>query len=138
VKSQPDLQPFFRAAEALLAEHGPGAESFARVGALLRPLAADSNLVDSSGLAALHGSSAGFSILGHGDAGSTLMLARFRADAPTPVHHQTGRWRRPAAHHALGPNHGGLVSAYGPHAAPALLRAKARLGLRPRLILAAC
>jgi len=72
VKSQPDLQQFFRAAEDLLAEHGPGPESFACVGALLRPLAADSNLVDSSGLAALRGSSAGFSILVHGDAGSTL------------------------------------------------------------------
>jgi len=38
VKSQPDLQQFFRAAEDLLAEHGPGAESFARVGALQRRL----------------------------------------------------------------------------------------------------
>jgi len=69
---------------------------------LLRPLAADSNLVDSSGLAALHGSSAGFSILGHGDAGSTLMLARLRADAPTPVHNQPGDGavQRPITHSA--------------------------------------
>jgi predicted metal-dependent enzyme (double-stranded beta helix superfamily) len=80
------LEQFFRAAEDLLAEHGPGAETFARVGGLLRALAADPTLVDPSRLAALHDSSAGFDILGHGDAGSTLMLARFRADAPTPVH----------------------------------------------------
>lgn len=86
MKSQSGLQQFFRAAEDLLAEHGPGPESFARVGALLRPLAADSNLVDPSRLATLHDSSAGFSILGHGDAASTLMLARFRPDSPTPVH----------------------------------------------------
>jgi predicted metal-dependent enzyme (double-stranded beta helix superfamily) len=86
VKSQSGLQQFFRAAEDLLAEHGPGAESFARVGSLLRPLAADPNLADPSRLAALHGSSAGFSILGHGEGGSTLMLARFPADAATPVH----------------------------------------------------
>jgi len=86
VKSQSGLQQFFRAARDLLAEHGPGAESFARVGALLRPLAVDSNLVDPSRLATLHDSSAGFSILGHGDGGSTLMLARFPAAAPTPVH----------------------------------------------------
>jgi len=86
VTFEPVLQRFFRAAEDIVAERGPGVESFARVGALLRPLAADSNLVDPSRLAALHDSRAGFSILGHGEAGSTLMLARFRADAPTPIH----------------------------------------------------
>ena len=72
------LKPFFGAAEDMVAEQGPGAETFTRVGALLRPLAADPNLIDPSRLAALHDSGAGFSILGHGDAGSTLMLARFR------------------------------------------------------------
>jgi predicted metal-dependent enzyme (double-stranded beta helix superfamily) len=86
VKSEAGLEQFFRAAEDLLAEHGPRAETFARVGALLRPLAGDPNLVEPSRLVALHDSSAGFDILGHGDAGSTLMLARFRAEAPTPVH----------------------------------------------------
>jgi predicted metal-dependent enzyme (double-stranded beta helix superfamily) len=80
------LEQFFRAAEALLQERGSGADTFARVGGLLRPLAVDPNLVDPSRLAALHDSSAGFSILGRGDGGSTLMLARFPADAPTPVH----------------------------------------------------
>ena len=102
MKSPSGLRQFFRAAEDLVAEHGPGAESFARVGALLRPPAADSNLVDPSRLAALHDSTAGFSILGRGDAGSTLMLARFRADAPTPVHNQPGDGavQRPVTHSA--------------------------------------
>ena len=89
MKSEPGLEQFFRAAEDLLAEQGPGAEMFARVGTLLRPLAADPNLIDPSRLAALHDSSAGFTILGHGQGGSTLMLARFPADAPTPVHNHT-------------------------------------------------
>jgi predicted metal-dependent enzyme (double-stranded beta helix superfamily) len=80
------LEQFFGAVDDLLAEHVPGGDVFARVGALLRPLAADSALVDPSRLAALHDSSAGFSILGRGNRGSTLMLARFPADAPTPVH----------------------------------------------------
>jgi len=86
VTSESDLQQFFRVAERLVTEHGPGADTFARLGAMLRPLATDPNLVDPSRLAALHNSSAGFNILGHGDAGSTLMLARFPADAPTPIH----------------------------------------------------
>jgi predicted metal-dependent enzyme (double-stranded beta helix superfamily) len=86
VTSESDLAQFFRAAEGLLAEQGPSASTFARIGTLLRPLAADPKLADASRLAALHDSSAGFTILGHGDAGSTLMLARFPANAPTPVH----------------------------------------------------
>jgi predicted metal-dependent enzyme (double-stranded beta helix superfamily) len=86
VTSESNLEQFFRAAEGLLAERGPGAETFARIGALLRSLAADPTLVDPSRLAALHDSSADFTILGHGEGGTTLMLGRFRADAPTPVH----------------------------------------------------
>jgi len=86
VTSEPDLQQFFRVAEDLLAEQGPNPDAFGRVGSLLRPLAADPKLVDPSRLAALHNSSAGFTILGHGNGGSTLMLGRFRSDAPTPVH----------------------------------------------------
>jgi predicted metal-dependent enzyme (double-stranded beta helix superfamily) len=80
------LEQFFGAAEDLTDKHGPGPEAFARIGALLRSLAADPNLIDASRLAALHDSGAGFSILGHGERGSTLMLARFPPDAPTPVH----------------------------------------------------
>jgi hypothetical protein len=90
VTSEPDLEQFFRAAEDLLAEHGPGPDTFARIGTLLRPLAADPTLLDPSRLAALHNSTAGFTVLGHGKGGSTLMLGRFRPDAPTPVHNQPG------------------------------------------------
>jgi predicted metal-dependent enzyme (double-stranded beta helix superfamily) len=86
VKGDSGLERFFRAAEDLQDGRGPGPDTFARVGDFLRPLAADPNLVDPSRLAALHNSSAGFTILGRGDRGSTLMLARFPAEAPTPVH----------------------------------------------------
>jgi predicted metal-dependent enzyme (double-stranded beta helix superfamily) len=82
----PGLTRFFETAEALVADHGPSPEVFARIGALLRPLAADPVLLHPSRLAALHDSSAGFTILGYGPGGSTLMLARFPGDAPTPVH----------------------------------------------------
>jgi hypothetical protein len=102
VKGQSGLEQFFGAAEDLVAEHGPGPEAFARIGALLRSLAADPNLIDPSRLAGLHDSGAGFTILGHGERGSTLMLARFPADAPTPVHNQpgVGAVQRPIAHSA--------------------------------------
>ena len=86
MKPESGLEPFFLAAESLLAKHGPGRDAFARIGALLRPLAADPTLVDASRLAAIHNSTAGFTILGRGNHGSTLMLARFLSEAPTPVH----------------------------------------------------
>lgn len=80
------LTRFFDTAEALVAEQGAGPGVFTRIETLLRPLAADPALVDPSRLAALHNSGAGFTILGYGRRGSTLMVARFPADAPTPVH----------------------------------------------------
>jgi predicted metal-dependent enzyme (double-stranded beta helix superfamily) len=85
---EPDagLARFFDAAEQLVGDHGPGPEAFSRIETLLRHTAADPALLDSSRLAALHNSSAGFTILGYGKRGSTLMLARFPEDAPTPVH----------------------------------------------------
>ena len=86
MKADSGLEQFFRAAEVLLAENGPGPDTFASVGSMLRPLAADPTLADPSRLTALHDSSAGFTILGHGPRGSTLMLGRFPAEAPTPVH----------------------------------------------------
>ena len=84
--SESDLEQFFRAAGDVLAAQGAGPATFARIGTLLRSLAEDQSLVDPSRLAALHDATAGFSILGHGTDGSTLMVARFPADAPTPVH----------------------------------------------------
>ncbi len=80
------LAQFFDAAERLVADHGPGSDAFSRIETLLRPLAAGSSLVVPSRLAALHDSHAGFEILGQGKGGSTLMLARFPDDVPTPVH----------------------------------------------------
>ena len=86
MKADSGLDRFFGAAEKLVAENGAGVDTFARVGSMLRPLGADPMLVDPLKLAALHDSGAGFTILGHGPGGSTLMLARFPAEAPTPVH----------------------------------------------------
>ena len=60
--------------------------TFARIGDLLRILAADRDVIDQTGLEALHQSSAQATILGHGAKGSTLMVGRFSAEAATPVH----------------------------------------------------
>jgi hypothetical protein len=81
-----ELASFVDRAERLIADAGPTPETLARLGEWLRPLARDSGLIDEARLAALHQSGAGFTILGHGPAGSTLMLARFPVEAPTPIH----------------------------------------------------
>ena len=83
---EPGLGPFFESAERLVADHGPSPAAFDRIGSLLRILAADRTLIDHSTLETLHQSSAQATILGHGPSGSTLMLGRFSAEAPTPVH----------------------------------------------------
>ena len=80
------LEPFFDAAEQLVADRGANPAAFARIGDLLRIVAADATLIEESKLDALHQSSAQATILGHGSAGSTLMLGRFSAESPTPVH----------------------------------------------------
>jgi predicted metal-dependent enzyme (double-stranded beta helix superfamily) len=80
------LESFFDSAERVVTDQGPNAVTFARLGDLLRILAAERALVDQPGLDALHHSSAQATILGHGPMGSTLMLGRFSAEAPTPVH----------------------------------------------------
>ena len=80
------LDRFFGAAERVVAELGPGPKAFRRIGDLLRTLAQDATLIDESRLAVLHGTSAAAAVLGHGPSGSALMLARFPAEAPTPVH----------------------------------------------------
>jgi predicted metal-dependent enzyme (double-stranded beta helix superfamily) len=77
---------FFDAAEELVADHGPGPTTFARIGEHLRRLAADPTLIDKSRLDGLHESRAQATILGRGPKGSALMLGRFSAEAPTPVH----------------------------------------------------
>jgi predicted metal-dependent enzyme (double-stranded beta helix superfamily) len=80
------LEPFFDAAERLVADHGPSATAFMRIGDHLRQLAADPTLIGKARLDALHQASAQATILGHGPKGSTLMLARFTDEVPTPVH----------------------------------------------------
>jgi predicted metal-dependent enzyme (double-stranded beta helix superfamily) len=80
------LERFFDAAERLVADHGPAPTTFERIGDHLRRLAADPTLIDKVRLKALHQASAQATILGHGPKGSTLMLGRFTAEAPTPVH----------------------------------------------------
>src|ERR1700694_3061590 len=80
------LERFFESSERLVADHGPAPIAFARIGDHLRTLAADRRLIDQSRLDALHQASARATILGHGPNGSTLMLGRFSAEAPTPVH----------------------------------------------------
>src|SRR5256884_6887749 len=80
------FEQFFDTAERLVADLGPTPAAFARLGDLLRILAADRTLIDESRLGALHQTSAQATILGRGPTGSTLMLGRFSAEAPTPVH----------------------------------------------------
>src|SRR5436305_4421139 len=80
------FERFFDTAERLVADLGPAPAAFGRLGDILRMLAADRALIDESKLGALHQSSAQATILGYGPTGSTLMLSRFSAEAPTPVH----------------------------------------------------
>jgi hypothetical protein len=80
-----ELDRFFDGAERLVADQGPGPVAFARIGDRLTALATD-RLIERSRLDALHESSAQATILGRGPKGSTLMLGRFVAEAPTPVH----------------------------------------------------
>lgn len=80
------LERFFERADRLVADHGPSRAAFARIGDLLRTLAADRIVNNEAELGALHQSSAQATILGQGPNGSTLMLARFSPEAPTPVH----------------------------------------------------
>jgi len=86
VEPEAQLASFFASAERLIADSGPTPDAFGRVGNLLRPLALNLGLIDDNKLAALHRSDAGFTILGQGPTGSTLMLGRFPPDTPTPVH----------------------------------------------------
>jgi predicted metal-dependent enzyme (double-stranded beta helix superfamily) len=78
---------FIAEATDLLARHGATDEGFAAVGERLRRLAAQPGIVSDERLAALHGSGSTATILHEGTDGTcALMLARFPAEAPTPVH----------------------------------------------------
>jgi predicted metal-dependent enzyme (double-stranded beta helix superfamily) len=73
-------------AEALLQQHGATDQGFAAVGRLLRRLAQEPELVSHDRLPQLHGSGATATILARGRNGEALMLARFPAEAATPIH----------------------------------------------------
>ena len=62
-----------------------------RLGELLSASSRAPGFVPDAEMRTLHGSQASFSILETGDGGLTLMLARFSAEAETPVHDH-GSW----------------------------------------------
>jgi hypothetical protein len=78
---------FVADAVALLAKHGATDEGFRAVGARLRRLARQPGIVADEHLVALHGSAAAATVLHEGADGTcALLLGRFPAEAPTPVH----------------------------------------------------
>jgi predicted metal-dependent enzyme (double-stranded beta helix superfamily) len=83
---QDAIARFMQEAASLVAEGGPNAATFAGIAEGLRRLGDQPRSLDDGSLGGLHASSASAAIIGeHGD-GSVLMLARFPAGAPTPVH----------------------------------------------------
>src|SRR5205823_5761902 len=79
---------FLDDAASLVARSGPvpGPATFAAIGEALRGLAGQPGMVDDERLAGLRGSSASAAIIGRHADGSVLMLSRFPAEAPTPIH----------------------------------------------------
>ena len=88
-KAQSEYTPadFVQDATTLLADLGQTDEGFEAVGTLLQRLAAQPGIISEEHLQSLHGSGSTATILTEGSDGScALMLARFPAEAPTPVH----------------------------------------------------
>lgn len=80
-------EAFIEDAMALLDEHGQTDAGFAAVAERLRLLGRQPGLITEERLAGLHGSAATATILQENhDHHCALMLARFPAEAPTPVH----------------------------------------------------
>ena len=78
---------FVADAVELLAKHGTTDEGFGAVGARLQRLARQPGIVADEHLVALHGSEAAATVLHEGADGTyALLLGRFPAEAPTPVH----------------------------------------------------
>jgi predicted metal-dependent enzyme (double-stranded beta helix superfamily) len=73
-------------AVARLASAGPTPTTFETIGELLRRLARQPALICDANMSALHDAAATFTILSRGTDGSVLMLARFPAESPTPIH----------------------------------------------------
>ena len=102
-----EVKRFIEEAEIIIRE-GYTNGSVAAIKERLQRLAAESDLLAERDLTGLHGTSAQAEILGGGPNGSVLMLARFPAEAPTPVHNHNSwgvafvlkgrdryeRWRR--------------------------------------------
>ncbi|MFT4039362.1 MAG: hypothetical protein QM692_14335 [Thermomicrobiales bacterium] len=80
-------QQFVADASATLKRLGASDEGFKEVSGHLQRLARQPGIVSEEHLQGLHGSGSTATILTEGDDGScALMLARFPAEAPTPVH----------------------------------------------------
>lgn len=78
---------FLEEARSILAEQGETPHGFAAVGERLRVLGRQPGIIDPARLRDLHGSGATATILAEGpDGRHALMLARFPAAAPTPIH----------------------------------------------------
>jgi predicted metal-dependent enzyme (double-stranded beta helix superfamily) len=102
-----NVEQFIEEAEAIVRQ-GYTTGSVAAIKERLRRLAAESDVLAKGNLTGLHGAAAQAEVLGRGPDGSVLMLARFSADAPTPVHNHNSwgvayvvkgrdryeRWRR--------------------------------------------
>lgn len=73
-------------ASRLLAAGGPTAANRTAIADEIRRLGAEYLPRDTASLASLHGSGAAATVLARAPEGPVLMLARFPADAPTPVH----------------------------------------------------
>jgi hypothetical protein len=77
---------FLDEADSVAGRRGLGPETFDEIGRGLMLLAARQDVLDERSVTGLHDSSAGATIIGRHANGSMLMLARFGAEAPTPVH----------------------------------------------------
>lgn len=81
------VDDFIRDAGRILAEHGQTDSGLQAVGERLRVLGAQPDIIGDQHLEELHGSGSTATILRQGETGDcALMLARFPAEAPTPVH----------------------------------------------------
>jgi hypothetical protein len=80
------LEAFVSEASAVIGRLGPSKEAFDAIAEELRSLAKRPGLVSEERLQNLHGATAAATIIAEGEDGSALMLARFPAENPTPVH----------------------------------------------------
>jgi hypothetical protein len=77
---------FMHDAASLVARSGPNPQMFEVLGERLHHLANKVGILGDQTLSGIHGATASASIIGRHPDGSVLMVARFPADAPTPIH----------------------------------------------------